>query len=44
LEPKGMIVNSADVGAFRKVAEEKVWPVYKTQFPEIWEEIVATKV
>src|SRR5438046_7318985 len=44
LEPKGMTVNSADVEAFRKVAEEKVWPAYKTQFPEIWEEIVATKV
>ena len=44
LEPKGMAVNTADVGAFRKVAEEKVWPAYKAQFPEMWEEIVATKV
>jgi tripartite ATP-independent transporter DctP family solute receptor len=44
LEPKGMAVNAADVGAFRKVAEEKVWPAYKAQFPEMWEEIVATKV
>jgi len=44
LEPKGMAVNAADVAAFRKVAEEKVWPAYKSQFPEIWEEIVATKV
>ena len=44
LEPKGMAVNAAYVGAFRKVAEEKVWPAYKAQFPEMWEEIVATKV
>jgi len=44
LEPKGMAVNAADVGAFRKLAEEKVWPAYKAQFPEMWDEIVATKV
>ena len=44
LEPKGMIVNGADVEAFRKLAQAKVWPAYKTQFPEMWEEIVATKV
>jgi tripartite ATP-independent transporter DctP family solute receptor len=44
LEPKGMTVNNADVEAFRKIAQDKVWPAYKTQFPEMWEEIVATKV
>src|SRR5437773_6568818 len=44
LEAKGMTVNKADVEAFRKVAQEKVWPAYKQQFPELWEEIVATKV
>jgi tripartite ATP-independent transporter DctP family solute receptor len=44
LEPKGMTVNAADVAAFRKIAEEKVWPAYKTQFPEMWDEIVSTKV
>jgi tripartite ATP-independent transporter DctP family solute receptor len=44
LEPKGMTVNAADVEAFRKRAQEKVWPAYKQQFPELWEEIVATKV
>jgi tripartite ATP-independent transporter DctP family solute receptor len=44
LEPKGMAVNSADVAAFRRVAQDKVWPAYKQQFPEMWEEIVATKV
>ncbi len=44
LEPKGMTVNTANVEAFRKLAQEKVWPAYKQQFPELWEEIVATKV
>ena len=44
LEPKGMTVNTADVEAFRKLAQDKVWPAYKTQFPEMWEEIVSTKV
>jgi tripartite ATP-independent transporter DctP family solute receptor len=44
LEPKGMVVNAADVDAFRKVAQDKVWPAYKKQFPEMWEQIVATKV
>jgi tripartite ATP-independent transporter DctP family solute receptor len=41
---EGMTVNSANVDAFRKVAQEKVWPAYKQQFPELWEEIVSTKV
>jgi len=44
LEPKGMAVNTADVAAFRRLAQDKVWPAYKQQFPELWEEIVATKV
>ena len=44
LEPKGMAVNAADVGAFRKLAEQKVWPAYKQQFPEMWDAIVSTKV
>ena len=44
LEPKGMTVNKADVEAFRRIAQDKVWPAYKQQFPEMWEEIVATKV
>jgi tripartite ATP-independent transporter DctP family solute receptor len=43
LEAKGMTVNTANVEAFRKLAQEKVWPAYKQQFPELWEEIV-TKV
>src|ERR1700731_1862066 len=44
LEPKGMAVNAADVDAFRRLAQDKVWPAYKAQFPEMWAEIVATKV
>ena len=44
LEPKGMTVNAADVDAFRKLAQEKVWPAYKQQFPEMWDAIVSTKV
>jgi tripartite ATP-independent transporter DctP family solute receptor len=44
LEPKGMTVNAADVCAFRKLAEQKVWPAYKQQFPEMWDAIVSTKV
>jgi tripartite ATP-independent transporter DctP family solute receptor len=44
LEPKGMTVNSADVEAFRKIAQEKVWPAYQKEYSEIWDEIVATKV
>ena len=44
LGPKDMTVNEADVAAFRKLAEEKVWPGYQKQYPEMWEEIVATKV
>jgi tripartite ATP-independent transporter DctP family solute receptor len=43
LEPKGMVVNTADVDAFRKVAQEKIWPAYQKQFPELWDEIVKTE-
>jgi hypothetical protein len=39
-----MTVNTADVEAFRKVAQEKVWPQYQKEYAEIWDEIVATKV
>jgi len=39
-----MTVNAADVDAFRKLAEQKVWPAYKQQFPEMWDAIVSTKV
>jgi tripartite ATP-independent transporter DctP family solute receptor len=43
LEPKGMVVNTADIDAFRKVAQEKIWPAYQKQFPELWDEIVKTE-
>jgi tripartite ATP-independent transporter DctP family solute receptor len=43
LEAKGMKVNAADVAAFRKVAEEKIWPQYKKQYAELWDQIVSTK-
>jgi tripartite ATP-independent transporter DctP family solute receptor len=39
LEPKGMVVNAADVEAFRKVAQEKVWPGYQKQFGAMWDAI-----
>jgi TRAP-type transport system periplasmic protein len=43
LEPKGMVINTADVDAFRKVAQDKVWPTYQKQYPELWDEIVRTE-
>ncbi len=43
LEAKGMKVNAADVTAFRKIAEEKVWPAYQKQYAELWDRIVSTK-
>ena len=43
LEPKGMTVNAANVDAFRKLAQEKVWPAYQKQYPELWEEIAKTQ-
>ena len=43
LTPKGMIVNAADVEAFRKVAQEKIWPAYRQQHGDLWDAIVSTK-
>jgi TRAP-type C4-dicarboxylate transport system substrate-binding protein len=43
LEAKGMTVNEADTAAFRKLAEEKIWPDYQKQYAELWEEIVRTQ-
>ena len=39
LEPRGMTVVEANVEAFRKVAQEKIWPAYKSQFGALWDEI-----
>jgi len=43
LEPKGMTVVKADVDAFRKVAEAKIWPAYKKQYGAMWDEIAGFK-
>lgn len=43
LESKGMTVNAPDLEAFRKIAEEKVWPQYKKEYADLWDKIVATK-
>ncbi len=42
LGPKGLPVNAANVPAFKKLAQEKMWPVYQKQYPELWEKIVST--
>jgi tripartite ATP-independent transporter DctP family solute receptor len=44
LGAKGMTVNEANKEAFRKVAQEKIWPAYEKQYSGLWEQIVATKV
>jgi TRAP-type C4-dicarboxylate transport system substrate-binding protein len=43
LGAKGMIVVQGNVEAFRKVAQEKIWPAYKTQYAALWDEIDAVK-
>ena len=43
LEPKGMTVVEAKVEEFRKVAQEKIWPLYKSQFGAMWDEIAGFK-
>jgi len=43
LEPHGMVVNAPDREPFRKRAEEKVWPAYRKQYAELWEEIASVK-
>jgi TRAP-type transport system periplasmic protein len=43
LEPKGMKINPVDLAPFRKLAEEKVWPAARQQYPELWDRIVSTK-
>jgi TRAP-type C4-dicarboxylate transport system substrate-binding protein len=40
LEAKGMKVNKANVEAFRKVAQEKIWPAYQKDFGGLWDEIL----
>jgi len=43
LEPLGMQVNGSDQEAFRKLAEEKLWPGFKSQYSEMWDKIASFK-
>ena len=43
LEPKGMTVVKSDVDAFRKFAQDKIWPAYKKQYGGMWDEIADFK-
>jgi TRAP-type C4-dicarboxylate transport system substrate-binding protein len=43
LEPLGMTVVEAKVDEFRKVAQEKIWPAYKSQYGALWDEIAGFK-
>jgi tripartite ATP-independent transporter DctP family solute receptor len=43
LEPLGMTVVEAKVEEFRKVAQQKIWPAYKTQYGALWDEIESFK-
>ena len=42
VEPHGMIVNAGDIGAFREVAKDKVWPIYQEQYKEIWQKLTSS--
>src|ERR1044072_8622924 len=44
LEPLGMTVVEAKIDLFRKVAQEKIWPAYKSQYGALWDEIEGFKV
>ena len=43
LEPLGMTVVESNVDAFRKVAQQKIWPAYKGQYGALWDEIEGFK-
>ena len=43
LEPKGMSVVQGNVEAFRKLAQEKVWPAYQKQYGALFDEIANFK-
>jgi TRAP-type transport system periplasmic protein len=36
-------VVEADVPAFRKIAQQKIWPAYKTQYGALWDEVANFK-
>jgi tripartite ATP-independent transporter DctP family solute receptor len=44
LEPLGMTVVEAKVDEFRKVAQQKIWPAYKSQYGALWDEVEGFKV
>src|SRR5437763_9001727 len=44
LEPFGMTIVEAKVDLFRKVAQEKIWPAYRSQYSALWDEIDGFKV
>ncbi len=44
LEPLGMTVVEAKVEEFRKVAQQKIWPAYKSQYGALFDEIEGFKV
>ena len=44
LEPLGMTVVEAKVEEFRTVAQQKIWPAYKSQYGALWDEIEGFKV
>jgi tripartite ATP-independent transporter DctP family solute receptor len=44
LEPFGMTIVEAKVEEFRKVAQQKIWPAYKSQYGALWDEIEGFKV
>ena len=43
LEPFGMTVVEAKVDEFRRVAQEKIWPAYKSQYGALWDDIEGFK-
>jgi TRAP-type transport system periplasmic protein len=43
LEPFGMTVVEAKVDEFRKVAQEKIWPAYRSQYGALWDDIEGFK-
>ncbi|MBS0241349.1 MAG: TRAP transporter substrate-binding protein DctP, partial [Proteobacteria bacterium] len=43
LEPKGMTVVQGDIEAFKKIAQEKIWPAYQKQYGALFDEIAAFK-
>jgi tripartite ATP-independent transporter DctP family solute receptor len=44
LEPFGMVVVEAKIEQFRKIAQEKIWPAYKSQYGALWDAIEGFKV